>query len=134
MCFNSSFIVLINALFLSRILSRRCINEYFMFLRMRVIGGCRRQTILRRGAVRSIAFPLVFVPNKGGVAVVQMPPHSAFWPVLIGRDMMKSRWFSKSKSVCAGWSGKVPRLCAIWTPQCGGMKGSCVLSSAKVRN
>ena len=33
------------------------------------------------------------------------------------------RWFSKSKSVCAGWSGKVPRLCAIWTPQCGGMKG-----------
>ena len=37
MCFNSSFIVLINALFLSRILSRRCINECFMFLRMRVI-------------------------------------------------------------------------------------------------
>ena len=41
----------------------------------------------------------------------------------IGRDMMKSRWFSKSKSVCAGRSGNVPRLCAIWTPQCGGMKG-----------
>ena len=37
--------------------------------------------------------------------------------------MMKSRRFSKSKSVCAGWSGNVPRLCAIWTPQCGGMKG-----------
>ena len=48
---------------------------------------------------------------------------SAFWPVLIGRDKAKSRWFSKSKSVCAGWSGKVPRLCAIWTPQCSGMKG-----------
>ena len=43
--------------------------------------------------------------------------------VLIGRDKAKSRWFSKSKSVCAGGSGKVPRLCAIWTPQCGGMKG-----------
>ena len=43
--------------------------------------------------------------------------------VPIGRDKAKSRWFSKSKSVCAGGSGKVPRLCAIWTPQCGGMKG-----------
>ena len=41
----------------------------------------------------------------------------------IGRDKAKSRWFSKSKSVCTGWSGNVPRLCAIWTPQCGGMKG-----------
>ena len=49
--------------------------------------------------------------------------NSAFWPVLIGQDMMKSRWFSKSKIVCAGRSGNVPRLCAIWTPQCGGMKG-----------
>lgn len=48
---------------------------------------------------------------------------SSFWPVLIDRDKAKSRRFSKSKSVCAGWSGKVPRLCAIWTPQCGGMKG-----------
>ena len=49
--------------------------------------------------------------------------NSSFWPVLIDRDKAKSRRFSKSKSVCAGWSGKVPRLCAIWTPQCGGMKG-----------
>ena len=49
--------------------------------------------------------------------------NSAFWSVLIDRDKVKSRRFSKSKSVCAGWSGKVPRLCAIWTPQCGGMKG-----------
>ena len=48
---------------------------------------------------------------------------SAFWPVPIGRDKVKLRRFSKSKSVCAGWSGKVPRLCAIWAPQCGGMKG-----------
>ena len=46
-----------------------------------------------------------------------------FLPVLVGRDKAKSRWFSKSKSICVGWSGKVPRLCAIWTPQCGGMKG-----------
>ena len=38
MFFNSSFIDSINDLFLSRILSRRCINECFMFLRMRVIG------------------------------------------------------------------------------------------------
>ena len=37
--------------------------------------------------------------------------------------MAKSRRFSRSMSVCAGWSGNVPRLCAIWTPQCGGMKG-----------
>ena len=48
---------------------------------------------------------------------------SSFWPVQIDRDKAKSRRFSKSKSVCAGWSGTVPRLCAIWTPQCGGMKG-----------
>ena len=41
----------------------------------------------------------------------------------MGRGKAKLRWFSKSKSVCAGWSGKVPRYCAIWTPQCGGMKG-----------
>ena len=46
-----------------------------------------------------------------------------FLPVLVGRDKAKSRWFSKSKSICVGWSGKVPRLCAIWMPQCGGMKG-----------
>ena len=49
--------------------------------------------------------------------------NSAFWPVLIDRDKAKLQRFSKSKSVCAGWSGKVPRYCAIWTPQCGGMKG-----------
>ena len=48
---------------------------------------------------------------------------ASFGAVSIGRDKAKSRWFSKSKSICAGGSGKVPRLCAIWTPQCGGMKG-----------
>ena len=37
--------------------------------------------------------------------------------------MAKLRWFSRSKSVCAGRSGNIPRLCAIWTPQCGRMKG-----------
>lgn len=51
------------------------------------------------------------------------PERSAFCLFRIGRDKAKSRWFSKSKSVCAGWSGNVPRLCAIWTPQCGGIKG-----------
>ena len=52
----------------------------------------------------------------------------------IGRDKAKSRWFSKSKSVCAGGSGKVPRLCAIWTPQCGGMKGKLCFIKRKSRN
>ena len=55
------------------------------------------------------------VSRLGGAASLGAVP--------IGRDKAKSRWFSKSKSVCAGGSGKVPRLCAIWTPQCGGMKG-----------
>ena len=59
---------------------------------------------------------------------------SAFWPVLIDRDKAKSRRFSKSKIVCAGWSGKVPRLCAIWTPQCGGMKGKLCFIKRKSKN
>ena len=54
--------------------------------------------------------------------------------VPIGRDKAKSRWFSKSKSVCAGGSGKVPRLCAIWTPQCGGMKGKLCFIKRKSKN
>ena len=70
---------------------------------------------------------LLSVQTKRGVSLLcnchAMLRGSAFWPVLIDRDKAKSRWFSKSKSICAGWSGKVPRLCAIWTPQCGGMKG-----------
>ena len=56
-----------------------------------------------------------------------MPPHVKGQRLLgvfrIGRDKAKLRRFNKSKSICAGWSGTVPRLCAIWTPQCGGMKG-----------
>ena len=40
----------------------------------------------------------------------------------------------KSKSICAEWSGKVPRLCAIWTPQCGGMKGKLCFIKRKSRN
>ena len=59
---------------------------------------------------------------------------SSFWPVLIDRDKAKSRWFSKSKSICAGWSGNVPRLCAIWTPQCGGMKGKLCFVKRKSKN
>ena len=55
-------------------------------------------------------------------------------PVPIGRDQAKSRWFSKSKSICVGGSGKVPRLCAIWTPQCGGMKGKLCFIKRKNRN
>ena len=80
--------------------------------------------------------PLLSVQTKRGMSLsCKCHPilrNSSFWPVLIDRDKAKSRRFSKSKSVCAGRSGNVPRLCAIWTPQCGGMKGSCVLSSAKV--
>ena len=70
---------------------------------------------------------LLFVQVERVVSLsCKCPPmlrDSAFWPVPIGRDKAKLRRFNKSKSVCAGWSGKVPRLCAIWTPQCGGMKG-----------
>ena len=64
-----------------------------------------------QGACRS----RVNVSRLGGTA--------SLGPVPIGRDQAKSRWFSKSKSICVGGSGKVPRLCAIWTPQGGGMKG-----------
>ena len=70
--------------------------------------------------------------RRGRMKTRRAPERSAFLSVPIGWDMAKSRRFSKSKSVCAGWSGKGSRLCAIWTPQCGGMKGNCVLSSAKV--
>ena len=69
---------------------------------------------------------LLFVQTQRGALSRKCHPmlrDSSFWPVLIDRDKAKLRRFSKSKSVCAGWSGKVPRLCAIWTPQCGGMKG-----------
>ena len=64
--------------------------------------------------------------KKVCVVVVQMPPHVEGQRLLAcsdRSDKAKSRRFSKSKSVYAGWSGNVPRLCAIWTPQCGGMKG-----------
>ena len=66
------------------------------------------------------------VSRLGGRASLEAIP--------IGRDKAKSRWFSKSKSVCAGGSGKVPRLCAIWTPQCGGMKGKLCFIKRKSRN
>ena len=61
--------------------------------------------------------------RRGRVKTHHAPERSAFLAIPIGRDKAKSRWFSKSKSICAGGSGKVPRLCAIWTPQGGGMKG-----------
>lgn len=38
----------------------------------------------------------------------------------------------KSKIVCVGSSGKCPRFCAIWTPQCGRKGKCCVYSLAKV--
>ena len=60
---------------------------------------------------------------------------SAFWEGSDRcRDKTKSRRFSKSKSVCAGWSGNVPRLCAIWTPQCGEMKGKLCFIKRKSKN
>ena len=70
----------------------------------------------------------------GRVKTHHAPERSAFLAIPIGRDKAKSRWFSKSKSVCAGGSGKVPRLCAIWTPQCGGMKGKLCFIKRKSRN
>ena len=77
---------------------------------------------------KASSLPLLLFVQTQRVASLSCKCHpilrnSAFGPVLIDRDKAKSRRFSKSKSVCAGWSGNVPRLCAIWTPQCGGMKG-----------
>ena len=96
-------------------------------------GECPFSDGIKAGSFHLLLFVQVERVTSLSCKCHPMLRDSTFWPVLIGRDMMKSRRFSKSKSVCAGWSGKVPRLCAIWTPQCGGMKGSCVLSSAKVR-
>ncbi len=75
-----------------------------------------------QGACRSRAN----VSRLGGTA--------SFGAIPIGRDKAKSRWFSKSKSACAGGSGKVTRLCAIWTPQCGGMKGKLCFIKRKGSN
>ena len=87
----------------------------------------RRRTPLFLWNISLFLAPLLSVQTQR-VASLSCKCHpilrnSAFGPVLIDRDKAKSRRFSKSKSVCAGWSGNVPRLCAIWTPQCGGMKG-----------
>ncbi len=46
------------------------------------------------------------MPRCGRVNTRRAPERSAFLSVQIGSDMAKSRLFSKSKSVCAGWSGK----------------------------
>jgi len=75
--------------------------------------------------------------KKVCVVVVQMPPHVEGQRLLAcsdRSDKAKSRRFSKSKSVYAGWSGNVPRLCAIWTPQCGGMKGKLCFIKRKSKN
>ena len=44
--------------------------------------------------------------RRGRVKTHPEPERSAFLSVPRGGDMAKSRRFSKSKSVCAGWSGK----------------------------
>ena len=44
--------------------------------------------------------------RRGRVKTHPAPERSAFLSVPRGWDMAKSRRFSKSKSVCAGWSGK----------------------------
>ena len=44
--------------------------------------------------------------RRGRVKTHPEPERGAFLSVPIGSDMAKSRRFSKSKSVCAGWSGK----------------------------
>ena len=79
--------------------------------------SCGLYAVWTAGRVASI------ISRRGRVKARREPERSAFLSVPIGWDMAKSRRFSKSKSVCAGWSGKIPRLCAIWTPQGGGMKG-----------
>ena len=74
------------------------------------------------------------ISRRGRVKARREPERSAFLSVPRGWAMAKSRRFSKSKSVCAGWSRKVPRLCAIWTPQCGGMKGKLCFVKRKSKN
>ena len=44
--------------------------------------------------------------RRGRVKTHHAPERSAFLAIPIGRDKAKSRWFSKSKSVCAGGSGQ----------------------------
>ena len=44
--------------------------------------------------------------RRGRVKARREPERSAFLSVPIGWDMAKSRRFSRSKSVCAGWSGQ----------------------------
>ena len=44
--------------------------------------------------------------RRGRVKTHLEPQRSAFLSVPRGGDMAKSRRFSKSKSVCAGWSGQ----------------------------
>ena len=98
--------------------------------RKRVPLACGRKTGLcpffflykPQGACRSRAN----ISRLGGRASLEAIP--------IGRDKAKSRWFSKSKSICAGGSGKIPQLCAIWTPQCGGMKGMLCFIKRKSSN
>ena len=46
------------------------------------------------------------MPRRGRVKTHPAPERSAFLSVPRGWDMAKSRRFSKSKSVCAGWSRK----------------------------
>ena len=64
------------------------------------------------------------VSRLGGAASLGAVP--------IGRDKAKSRWFSKSKSICADSSG-LPRDFALYGRRsAAGKRESCVLSSAKV--
>ena len=103
--------------------------------RTRAQTGDARITLPQEGerpfsyGTKASSLPLLLSVQTKRVASLSRKCHpilrnSAFWGCSDRcRDKAKSRWFSKSKSVCAGWSGTVPRLCAIWTPQCGGMKG-----------
>ena len=97
--------------------------------RRRVSLSCGRKTSLC-----SSYFP--YQPQGAGrrANVSRLGGTASLGPVPIGRDQAKSRWFSKSKSICVGGLGKVPRLCAIWTPQCGGMKGKLCFIKRKNRS
>ena len=101
-------------------LPRSVTRSLFLSWRARVGGSDQRKdTVPKTCVFRTF-------PRLGGTASLETIP--------IGRDKAKARWFSKSKSICAGGSGKVPRLCAIWTPQCGGMKGKLCFIKRKSRN
>ena len=69
---------------------------------------------------------------------VSPPPilrDSVFWGMFRQAGIRQScDGFSKSKSVCDGGSGKVPQLCAIWTPKYDEVKGKLCFINCKIKD